>query len=132
MTANDIERFFFSKVKEGPLGQEIGGRVYRSEMRPDGSRAEDIVVKFISGMDGQEQTGVVIVNVYVPDVIHDGRMVADDARIGELESLAVDLPGTMNGELLYVWSESTPYAVNVEEIKQHAVTVRLNFKLITD
>lgn len=133
MTENEIERFFYRKVKEGPLGQEIGGEVYRRDERPDGSMEEDAVVSFLSGRDGQEQSGIVIVNVYVPDIPDSsGRMVRDKVRTGEIESIAGSLPSLMNGDELYVWKEETPHTVKVDEIKQHAVTIRLNFKLITD
>lgn len=134
MTATEMVEFVLTKIKDGPLGQEIGGEVYPDDERPPGSRAEDIVVKFISGTNGQQQEGVVIVNVYVPDRCNsEGRMVKHKTRVKQIERLANGIPSTMNGcSPMYFRIEDSPHAVSVEEIKQHAVTVRLNFKLITD
>lgn len=132
MTANEIERYFKTKVEDSMLGQEIGGDVYRSGMRPDGSGAEDIIVKFLSGSDGQRQTGIVIVNVYVPDADYYGKKVEDKVRIGVLEALANELPQSMNDEGLHVWKDVTPTTNSVDDIKQHVLTIRLNFELITD
>lgn len=58
-------------------------------MRPANATTEDLIVKFLAGLDEQVQTGVVIFNLYVPDIPHaDGRMVPDKNRIGKLEEPA--------------------------------------------
>ncbi len=53
-----IERDFYSFVKTSNLGMAVKGDVYRSEMRPPEAVTEDLVVKFLAGVDGQFQSGV--------------------------------------------------------------------------
>ena len=57
-----IERDFYSFVKNSDLGKAIKGKVYRPEMRPANATTEDLIVKFLAGLDEQVQTGVVIFN----------------------------------------------------------------------
>ena len=77
-TETQIERDFYSFVKNSDLGKAIRGKVYRPEMRPANATTEDLIVKFLAGLDEQVQTGVVIFNLYVPDIPYtDGRMVPD-------------------------------------------------------
>lgn len=66
-TAEEVESDVYTAVKEYLAGK-IKGYTYRRDVRPT-SRGdkEDAVVSFLSGLDGQVQTGVVVVNVYVPN-----------------------------------------------------------------
>ena len=66
-TAEEVESDVYTAVKTY-LKNSISGYVYRRGTRPTnrGSK-EDAVVSFLSGLDGQVQTGVVVVNVYVPN-----------------------------------------------------------------
>ena len=91
-TEKQIERDFYSLISQSSLGAAIRGTIYRSEMRPRDAESEDIIIKFLSGLDGQIQQGVVILNVYVPDITmrSDGRKVEDKQRVAELEELIVD------------------------------------------
>ena len=87
-TETQIERDFYSFVKNSDLGKAIRGKVYRPEMRPTDATTEDLIVKFLAGLDEQVQTGVVIFNLYVPDIPYtDGRMVPDRKRIAGVDSL---------------------------------------------
>ena len=58
-----IERDFFSFVSQSVLGQGIRGKVYRPEMRPANAKTEDLIVKFLAGLDEQIQSGVVLLNI---------------------------------------------------------------------
>lgn len=53
-------------VKDSPIASAICGKVYRDGCRPRNSKAEDAVVTFVAGVDGQIQDGVVVLNVFVP------------------------------------------------------------------
>ena len=48
-TENQIERDFFSFVKGSNLGKALLGGVYRSGMRPNDAKTEDLVIKFLAG-----------------------------------------------------------------------------------
>ena len=75
-TEQQIERDFYSFIKESSLGKAIKGSIYRPDMRPADAKTEDLVVKFYTGIDEQIQSGTVIIDIYIPDVKNtDGRMV---------------------------------------------------------
>lgn len=127
-TEMQIERDFYHLIKGSALGKEVKGGIYRSEMRPYNSEEEDVVIKFLSGIDGQIQTGVVILNVYVPDVeLEDGRKVADKERIGELQSLIASLVEDVADVEYLIETDGTPCTMRNEEINQHFIYVRLKF-----
>ncbi len=66
-TAEEVEGDIYTAVREYLDGQ-LKGYTYRRDTRPTGrGDKEDAVVSFLSGLDGQVQTGVVVVNVYVPN-----------------------------------------------------------------
>lgn len=127
-TEMQIERDFYQFVKDSDLGKAVKGDVYRAEMRPYNSNEEDIVIKFLSGIDGQIQTGVVILNLYVPDVVlGDGRTVADRERIGELQSLISSFVEDAGDEEYLIETDGTPCTMRNEDIGQHFIYVRLKF-----
>ncbi|MBR0292516.1 MAG: hypothetical protein IJQ79_10360, partial [Bacteroidales bacterium] len=64
----NIERDLYALIKASPLAGMISGSVYRSDMRPEGSELEDISVKFLAGEEGQIQTGIIVLNIYVPNI----------------------------------------------------------------
>lgn len=132
-TESEIERDFFMLVKASALGAALRGSVYRSEMRPADAATEDAVIKFLAGLDGQVQTGTVILNVYVPDVAHGpmGRAVADKARAAELQSLIRELVGGAADTEYLLEAVSTPTTAEADGIAQHVITARINFKRIT-
>ena len=132
-TEIEVERDFYSFIKNGSLGKTIKGGVYRPDMRPANAKTEDLIVKFLAGLDEQIQTGVVILNIYVPDVKNtDGRMVRDAARIGVLQA-AIRAFVDGNDETEY-WMETdgTPTSMKNEEIGQWCITARIHFKRISE
>lgn len=66
-TAEEVESDIYTAVSKYLKGR-INGETYRRGARPTNrGDKEDAVVSFLSGLDGQVQTGVVVVNVYVPN-----------------------------------------------------------------
>ena len=66
-TSEDIEADVYRILKESALKKAIGGQVLRDGRRKKGATTEDAVVKFLSGIDGQEQSGVVLIHIYAPN-----------------------------------------------------------------
>ena len=66
-TASQIEAdlYKYFKDKINPL---INGQTYRNGVRPLNSHKEDCVISFLTGLDGQYQTGVININIFVPTV----------------------------------------------------------------
>lgn len=132
-TETQIERDFYSFVKNSDLGKAIRGEVYRSEMRPAKATTEDLIIKFLAGLDEQVQTGVVIFNLYVPDIPHiDGRMVPDESRIGELQEEIRAFVETAGGTEYWLETDTTPTTMRNEEIEQHFIYARIKFNRITE
>ena len=132
-TEMQIERDFYSFVKNSDLGKAIKGKVYRPEMRPANATTEDLIVKFLAGLDEQVQTGVVIFNLYVPDIPHaDGRMVPDKNRIGKLEELLLAFVETAGGTEYWLETDTTPTTMRNEVIEQHFIYARIKFNRITE
>ena len=130
-TEQDIERDFFKMLNESELAEQIHGKVYRSEMRPYNSKDEDCVITFISGLDEQVQTGVVSIDVYVPDThTVDGRSVADKPRIGELQTLLLKFVHDNSSTEYDMSSETSPRTVFNEDIQQHFIYYRVKFNRI--
>lgn len=132
-TEQQIERDFYSFIRDSPIGKAINGGVYRDGMRPANSTAEDLIVKFLSGIDDQVQTGVVIINLYVPDVAFssDGRKVKDSSRIAELEELILSFVNDNADTEYWMQTDGTPASMLNEEINQHLIYARIKFKRIT-
>ena len=132
-TETQIERDFYSFVKNSDLGKAIRGKVYRPEMRPTDATTEDLIVKFLAGLDEQVQTGVVIFNLYVPDIPYTaGRMVPDRKRIGELQELILSFVETAGGTEYWLSTDATPTTMRNEDIEQHFIYARIKFNRITE
>lgn len=132
-TEMQIERDFFTFIKESAIGTNIRGKLYRSEMRPANSAEEDAIVKFLSGYDAQIQTGIVLLHIYVPGITNtDGNTVADKIRIGELEELIMEFVNDSDNTEYLIETDGTPYATFNNEIRQHLIVARLKFQRITN
>lgn len=128
-TAEEVERDFYSFVKNGDLGAAIKGTVYRDEMRPANAETEDLVIKFLTGLDEQVQSGVVIFNLYVPDKLNskDGRKVIDHSRVNELEKAIRDFVEKNENTEYWLQTDTTPTTMTNEDIGQHLIYARIKF-----
>lgn len=132
-TESQIERDFFTFIKNSPIGASIRGDVYRSEMRPANAVTEDAIVKFLAGIDAQTQSGIVLLHIYVPDIDWaDGRKVPDKTRIGEIEESIIDFVRNNDNPEYLIETDGTPYSTLNNEIEQHLVVARLKFKRLTN
>lgn len=132
-TESEIERDFFHLIKGSALGAAVHGSVFRSEMRQPDAATEDIVVKFLSGTDAQIQTGLIILNIYVPDVPFgsNGRTVADKQRIEQLQSLLRDFIEDDADTEYELRANATPRTVEAEGPPQHIICARIDFRRIS-
>lgn len=132
-TEKRIERDFFEFVSKSELAKAITGKVYRKGMRPPDSGKEDIVVKFLSGLDEQVQSGIVVINVYVPDTVirKTGAKVENIARVEELEELIISFVENNDSNEYDLSRDGTPKSLEAEGIEQHFIYARIKFKRIT-
>lgn len=130
----NIEKDLFRLIKASPLAGMVSGKVYRAGMRPDNSNLEDIIVKFLVGTEGQVQSGVIILNIYVPDITQKGftRKVENTARVEEIEDAVIAfVKGCDDTEYLYEFDD-TMLSLEVEEIGQHAISARIHYQRFTE
>lgn len=133
-TENDIERDFYSFVKNSVLGREIQGEVYRSESRPYNATTEDVVVTFLAGTDEQIQNGIILLNIYVSDVPSGsaGRKIKNHQRIGQLQTAVKEFVRTFSNTEYLVKTEATPRTYEVEGLDQHIIAARITFKRLSE
>lgn len=132
-TEIEIERDFYTLIKDSSLGAALRGSLYRSEMRPANADGEDLIVKFLAGTDEQIQSGTVLLNLYVPDVeIDSGRKVADKNRIGELQRLILDFVEDCDDTDYWIKTDGTPYSTYNPDIEQHLIVTRLKFQRLSN
>lgn len=128
-TEQQIERDFYLMFKQSALGAAIGGNVLRADERNNDAQTEDLIVKFLSGRDSQVQSGVVIVNIYVPDITNEqGRKVRNKPRIAELEALLAEVIEDNASTDYDIETDGTPASQAVEGIDQHVIFARIYFE----
>lgn len=132
-TAKEVQGDIITLLQGSALAQSVSGKIYRKGYRPLNSQAEDITVGFVTGVTGEIQEGVVVINVYVADIdaIGNGTMVENGARTTEIERLADDWVQSLTAsrsDYLFELSQ-TIYTEAEREVHQHFVSIRLNYRL---
>ena len=130
-TEKQIEKDVFRIIRDSELKAVIGGVVYRDGMRPKNATTEDIVVKFLTGIDGQEQSGVVLVHIYVPNIKSpsgDGELVPNITRIDLLEEKANSLLSSLEDTEYLFEKDGTPRSYPAEGIDQQFINVRIKYR----
>lgn len=131
-TATQIQGDVYQLLKNSTLCSMISGDVYRKGMRPRDSKLEDAVVIFTTGLPDQIQTGVVTINIYVPDIdaYNNGVMVENGMRSSQLELLAAEWVDSLKaGVSNYKFRlQQTIYTEEDAAIKQHFVVVKLRYR----
>lgn len=133
-TGAEIESDFFGMLDDSELDKFVSGLVYKKGLRPFGSKREDIVVGFSSGLNGQRQTGAIDVHIYVPNISHgalDGRKVPDKSRIEAVEKKAREFFGSLISVDYDFPYSATIQSFEAEGLEQYYVSVKIKFRRIT-
>lgn len=131
-TGSTIEKDVFNLIKTGVLKNTITGNVYREGMRPFNAVTEDAVVSFLTGLDGQFQTGVLNINVYVPDIDNGSQFkVKNIGRCNVIEEVCSTLVSSMKSDRYRFYLDATIQTFKAQDIEQHFVNVKLKYKYIT-
>ncbi len=125
-TGEEIEQDLYGIVRT-TIKDSISGYVYRKDARPTNRKdKEDAVVSFLSGLDGQTQTGVVVVNCYVPYLIGgDNYKVKDVKRATEVARLLLDVVKNHKTGDYLLRTDRTVETVEEEEVSR--CTLRIKF-----
>ena len=132
LTAKQVQNDIYQMLRTSTLSSMISGAVYKAGYRPRDSRLEDAIVIFTAGLTAEVETGVVTINIYVPDIdaFDNGVLVEDGARTTELENAAAEWVETLTAEKSnYKFSlNKTIYTEADTDIKQHFVVIVLEYK----
>lgn len=133
-TAKDIQTDFYMLLKGSDLVAMVNGIVYRDGFRPRDSKKEDIVIIYSAGEDdGEIQSGIVTLNIYVPDILpyKNGTMVENAARTAKIERAAQEWYESIRGVMPeYIFRlYNTIHTTADEDINQHFVVVQVKYRL---
>lgn len=119
----DQEDMIYEHLKSGPLVSQITGKLYKRE-RPVNSEKEDVVISSLSTNNLQLQTGVININIHVPNLTIKSlgvqQKVSDTARLKQLYILSEpELQDKMIGDSYFnihqqiFFSEETSSYINI-------------------
>lgn len=135
-TGKQIQGDIYRLLRDSTLYTQISGEVYRYGLRPRDSQKEDATVRFTTGIPDQIQTGVVTINIFIPDIDPDdnGTWVEDGQRAEEIEKLAQAWVDSLTAEVsCYRFKlQQTIDTFDEPDIHQHFVAVKLKFEYFGD
>jgi hypothetical protein len=133
-TAKQVQGDIIGLLRDSKLAKAVNGAIYRFGYRPRDSRSEDIIVAFTTGLPGQIQTGVVTVNIYIPDIENpdNGVLIEDGRRCMELETAADAWVESLTvGKSDYRFTLQQTICTEEEpEINQHFVVIKLKYQIL--
>ncbi len=132
-TASQIEAdlYKYFKDKINPL---INGQTYRNGVRPLNSQKEDCVISFLTGLDGQYQTGVININIFAPLVKNnDNQYRKDFVRCDAIEQALMPIIEEAKTDLRNYRLELHQMIQTFEEadIKQFFINAKIKFRYNT-
>lgn len=132
-TASQIEAdlYKYFKDKINPL---INGQTYRNGVRPLNSQKEDCVISFLTGLDGQYQTGVININIFVPLVKNnDNQYRKDFVRCDTIEQALMPIIEEAETDLRNYRLQLHQMIQTFEEtdIKQFFINAKIKFRYNT-
>jgi hypothetical protein len=130
-TGKQVQGDVIELLQNGQLPGLVNGKIYRNGYRPRGSRQEDIIVTFTAGLSEQIQTGIVTINIYVPDIeTGNGVMVENGRRCEELEIAANEWVESLTAAVSdYRFAlQQTVYTAHDIDVSQHFVVVKLKYE----
>ena len=125
----DIYKYFKDKID--PL---INGQTYRNGVRPLNSQKEDCVISFLTGLDGQYQTGVININIFVPLVKNnDNQYRKDFVRCDTIEQALMPIIENAKTDLRNYRLQLHQMIQTFEEtdIKQFFINAKVKFRYNT-
>lgn len=131
LTAHKVQTDIIELLQGSELVRALSGKVYRNGYRPRDSRAEDVVVTFITGTPRQIEEGAVTLNIFVPDIVPngDGVCVENGSRTSHIEELAAQWVASLTvARSDYRFNLLRTISTDHDEaIRQHFVTVQLEY-----
>lgn len=132
-TASQIEADLYKYFKD-KIDQLINGQTYRNGVRPLNSQKEDCVISFLTGLDGQYQTGVININIFVPMVKNnDNQYRKDFIRCDAIEQALMPIIEEAETDLRNYRLQLHQMIQTFEEtdIKQFFINAKIKFRYNT-
>lgn len=132
-TASQIEADLYKYFK-GKIDHLINGQTYRNGVRPLNSQKEDCVISFLTGLDGQYQTGVININIFVPLVKNnDNQYRKDFVRCDTIEQALMPIIENAKTDLRNYRLQLHQMIQTFEEtdIKQFFINAKVKFRYNT-
>ena len=132
-TASQIETDIYKYFKD-KINTLINGQTYRNGVRPLNSQKEDCVISFLTGLDGQYQTGVFNINIFVPMVKNnDNQYMKDFVRCDTIEQALMPIIEEAKTALRNYRLELHQMIQTFEEtdIKQFFINAKIKFRYNT-
>lgn len=132
-TASQIEADLYKYLKD-KINPLINGQTYRNGVRPLNSQKEDCVIAFLAGLDGQYQTGVVNINIFVPMIKNnDNQYRKDFVRCDTIEQALMPIIEEAKTDLRNYRLELHQMIQTFEEtdIKQFFINAKIKFRYNT-
>lgn len=119
-----VIKTFKIKGTELTLGDVVNGEIYSSEDRPTNSGKEDIVIKFLEGLNGLYQDVIVNVNIYTQNLNKGADTIINKERIRVLSRYAIDLLHGIDCKE-YSIKVKKQQTFEVKETFEHATNIQL-------
>ena len=132
-TASQIESDLYKYLKD-KINPLINGQTYRNGVRPLNSQKEDCVISFLTGLDGQYQTGVININIFVPLVKNnDNQYRKDFVRCDTIEQALMPIIEEAETDLRNYRLQLHQMIQTFEEtdIKQFFINAKIKFRYNT-
>lgn len=131
-TGGEIESDVYAIISQSALKTTITGKIYKDGMRPLNSQQEDAIVAFMTGMDGQIQTGALNLNIYVQDIDNGGgQLVKNGTRSRALEIAANTIIQELKPGAYRFSLGAIIQTLPAEGTSQHFINCKIKFQLAT-
>lgn len=126
----EIKDDVYSIIKNSELARSVTGKLSKTK-RPEGSRAEDIVISVLANNNAQLQEAFVNVNIYVQDNDIDGQYEENSIRLRELCKISERLLlRGHNDDYMFVLDSQR--VLPVEENHEHLINNKILYKQVND
>jgi len=132
-TQNEILTTLFTLISASPISGLNGG-IYKNT-RPSDSTLEDCVISLISGTTGKfVQNGAMYVKIFYSDILNGSTYYEDNVKGSTLETLLINLSAILLSQDSIIFDilsrETMIEKVDHVDIKEHFVTLKMNFKIL--
>lgn len=130
-TAKEVQSAVIALLKDSKLASSVSGGIYRRGYRPHDSQLEDIIVIYTTGFPAEIESGVITINIYVPDIaLQADYYVENGQRTAEIERAAADWFSSLtvaSSEYRFRLRQ-TIYTIAEPAIRQHFVVLSLGYE----